>query len=294
MGLFADCIRGTRVVIVAGAALVSAQSPAAARSVAAVPVPCSSLALANAITAANATSAVLRLASHCTYNLTAALPQITGDVTLVGGPNTTIKRDPAANNIRILDVAATGVLGVRGIFILNGGLSNGDGPDIRNAGTLRLNFTTVSGNLTVTGNGGGVANTGRTSIANSVIAADIILIGNGAGIDNGGDTTITTSLVNGNDLNNQGGGIFTAAGHTTRVIQSTISANTTANAPGAGLVSAGTTSLVRTLVTLNKSMQPGGGILVPAGGSVTLSQSSVLRNSPDNCSPVGSVPGCVG
>jgi hypothetical protein len=158
-----------------------------------VPVPCSSLALANAITAANAAPAVLRLASHCTYNLTTALPQITGNVTLAGGPNTTINRDPATNNIRILDVAAAGTLGVRGIFILNGGLTSGDGPGIRNAGTLRLNFTTVSGNFATTGNGGGVANTGRASIANSVIAANLILIGNGAGINNGDDMTITTS-----------------------------------------------------------------------------------------------------
>jgi hypothetical protein len=99
-------------------------------------------------------------------------------------------------------------------------------------------------------------------------------------------------VVTGNVLNNQGGGIFTAAGHTTRVIQSTISANTTANAAGGGLVSAGTTSLVRTLVTLNKSVVTGGGIFVPAGGSVTLSKSSVRKNSPNNCSPT--IPGCVG
>lgn len=229
MVLFANGARGVGAVFVVGAALVGAQSPAEARSVPFVRVPCSSPALANAITAANATPSVLRLAPRCTYNLTTGLPQITGNVTLVGGPSTTIKRDPATNNIRILDVAATGTLDVRGIFILNGGLTNGDGPGIRNAGTLWLNFTTVSGNFAVTGNGGGVANTGRAFIANSIIAGNIILIGNGAGINNSGDMTITTSLVNGNALNNQGGGIFVPAGGSVTLSKSSVRQNSPDN-----------------------------------------------------------------
>ena len=42
-------------------------------------VPCSSVALANAIGVANGIPATLRLSAHCTYNFTTALPVIVRD-----------------------------------------------------------------------------------------------------------------------------------------------------------------------------------------------------------------------
>jgi hypothetical protein len=285
------------IAIAAGAVLISAPSAAGAQSAPSgarvIRVPCSSVALAGAITTANATPAILRLAANCTYNLTAALPQITGNVALMGGPSTVIRRDTATPNIRILDVAATGTLHIAGIFILNGLLGGGNGAGIQNAGTLVMRYSTVSGNQTSTGNGGGIANTGRALIANSVIATNVTFTGNGGGIHNDGDLTVVASRLAGNVVNNLGAGLYTAAGRTTRVIQSTISANLGAAGSGAGVASAGTTRLVRTAVELNRS-PTGGGVSVLVGGVVTLDRSIVRRNSTGNCLPLNSVPGCVG
>jgi hypothetical protein len=278
--------------IAAGAALVSVSSPAHAAPV--VRVACDTTALSNAITAANATPSILRLAPFCAYNLTAALPQVTGNVALVGGPSTVIRRNPTTPGIRILDVGATGTLRVRGLFILNGSAGGANGGGIQNAGTLLMNFDSVSGNLTSTGNGGGIYNTGRAVIANSIIGANITFTGSGGGIYNSGTLTVLTSLIDGNVVNNNGAGLFTAAGGTTRVVQSTIARNLTAVGSGAGLASAGTTSLVRTLVTLNKAQTSGGGVFVTGGGTATLRLSVVQKNSPGNCAPVNTVAGCAG
>jgi hypothetical protein len=78
---------------------------------------------------------------------TSALPQITGDIALLRGPSTTIRRDLAApTTFRILDVAAGATLRVRGIAIQNGSETTGGG--ILNAGTVILDFVTLNGNTT--------------------------------------------------------------------------------------------------------------------------------------------------
>jgi hypothetical protein len=323
-GLAAIVLAGA--IVVAWAAVVSAQpSPGNTATTAGLTsdsarslirrivfVPCDASALANAITAANSTPSTLQLTPGCTYSLTAALPQITGNVTLIGSSlsggasqgvgsgvpgfgalnPTSIKRDSETPNIRILDVAAGGTLNVQGIFILGGVLDSGDGGGIRNAGTLTLSSSTVSGNTTEKGNGAGIYNSGKATITNSVILANLAIEGNGADINNSGDMTITSSQITGNVLNEAGGGIYTVAGHTTKIIQSTISGNTAGENYGGGIASAGTTTLDRSVVTLNTSDGRGSGIAVVAGGSVKLSNSNVSQNSPTNCYPAGSIPGC--
>ncbi|MGI8329123.1 hypothetical protein ACRYCC_04105 [Actinomadura scrupuli] len=261
-------------------------------------VPCNTTALANAITAANTVPATLRLAGSCVYLLNAALPQITGKVTLVGGPSTSIKRNPIVPNLRVLDVAATGTLRVDGIFILNGGTTTSVGGGIRNAGTLVLNFVTLSGNTATANNGGGLHNTGVAVLVRTHLAANSNQGpgGDGGGIYNDGTLTLLESRLTGNVATRNGGGIYTTAGHTTRVIQSSISGNSAANL-GGGLYNLGTTSLDRSVVALNQAVgnnTAGGGIFNAAVGGVTLSRSSVTKNSPDNCQPLNSILGCAG
>src|SRR5262249_7792942 len=126
-------------------------------------VPCDPGALISAIGTANGLpAATLRLAPHCIYDITTpaiaadALPIITGNITLVGGPSTSIRRAAMApTGFRILEVAAGGTLHVAGIFILSGD-TTGFGGGIQNAGTLELDRTTLSGNNA--GNGGALAN----------------------------------------------------------------------------------------------------------------------------------------
>src|ERR1700749_1762570 len=78
--------------VLAGVALTMAQTPAQAAAKKIIVVPCSSPALAAAITAANTVPTTIRLAANCTYDITTpavagdtALPPITGNVTILGG-----------------------------------------------------------------------------------------------------------------------------------------------------------------------------------------------------------------
>ena len=141
-------------------------------------VPCSSAALYSAITLANENPAALRLSSHCTYNIatpataTDALPIITGTMTLVGGPSTTIRRSDAAGPVRILEVATTGSLHIEGIFILNGAPAAGQpGGGIQNNGELQLVRVTLSNNTATAAGGGGLNNTatGRAVLSQTVV-----------------------------------------------------------------------------------------------------------------------------
>lgn len=283
--------------VAALAASPAAEAQSAANQARITNVPCDSTALASAITAANTVPATLRLAGSCTYLLKAALPQVTGKVTLLGGPSTSIKRNPAVPNIRILDIAATGSLRVDGIFILNGAVTTGVGGGIRNAGTLALNSSTLSGNTATANNGGGLYNTGVAVIVRTLFAANAnqSVGADGGGIYNDGTLTLQQSRLTGNVATRNGGGIYTTASHTTRIVQSAISGNTAANL-GGGIYNLGTTSLDRSVVALNQavgSANAGGGIL-NSMGTVTLSRTTVTKNSPDNCQPLSSIPGCVG
>ncbi|MGH3380874.1 MAG: hypothetical protein ACRDP6_39680 [Actinoallomurus sp.] len=272
-----------------------------------VHVPCSSVALANAITAANAVPAILRLSALCTYNITTAatatdaLPVITGNITLLGGPSTTIRRDPAAGAVRVLNVATTGSLRVQGISVVNGALGAGSGGGILNAGSLHLVSVTLSGNSTVAGNGGGLENlaTGHARIFRTVISGDVAGGGaSGGGIDNAGELTINDSRVSVDNataavVNGGGGGLSTQPGSTSTIVQSTFDHNVTAGNGGA-IFNRGTTSLRRTRVEHNTATISGGGIFNNAGGTVTLSVSIVRLNTPNNCAPLNTIPGCVG
>jgi hypothetical protein len=144
-------------------ALPMAHAPAGAAARRIITVPCSAPALAGAITAANAASATLRLAATCTYDIatpavpgSTALPPITGNVTVIGGPSTRLRRDPSIAVARVLRVDAGGRLDLEGVFVLDGIADSAGGGGILNNGTLVLRSDTLSGN---TGpNGGAVSN----------------------------------------------------------------------------------------------------------------------------------------
>jgi hypothetical protein len=296
MTSFARTAGGMGVAMLAGA-VCTAPAEAAVRHQRFVAVPCSSAALAGAIGTANAAPSLLRLAPFCTYLITTALPQVTGVIDLLGGPATSIKRDPATLDTRLLDVAFGGRLRARGITLLNGVTTTAPGGGIRNAGTLVLDHVTLSGNTAMNNNGGAVENTGTALVAHSVLAANATRgpMGNrdGGAIHNDGTLTVFASRLAGNIAVRDGGAIFTTAGHTTRVIQTTISSNTAANT-GGGIANSGATTLIRTLVRFNQAIgnATAGGGVQNATGTVTLRRSLITTNSPGNCAPAGSVPGC--
>jgi hypothetical protein len=292
---------GIGAAVLAGAALTMtpAQAQAAAKKV--VSVPCSSPALAAAITAANATPTTLRLAANCTYDVTTAsvpgvdaLPIITGNVRLVGGPSTTISRNAAAGTVRLLEVAATGTLRIDGIFLLNG-TSAAAGGAIENAGSLTLSQVTASGNTAAT-NGGAVDNAvgGRALIFRTIISANTALAGSGGGVNNAGTLTFEESRASANNAISAatgGGGINTATGAISQVIQSTLDHNTTSGS-GGGIRNLGTTQVDHTLIELNTATVNGGGIFNLPPGTVTITVSIIRNNTPNNCFPLNTIPGC--
>jgi hypothetical protein len=279
----------------------TAASAARPQAVPVVEVPCDATVLANAVAAANTAPTVLRLASHCIYNITAQLPQISGNVTLVGGRDTTIRHAPATvANFRLLDVTGAGRLRVVAVSLRNGNPA-GSGGGIRNAGRLVLDFVTLDGNLaglpsSVGGNGGALANLAgaRAVVAHTLISANEAVrtlaettTGNGGGIDNAGSLTVLGSRLVANTAastvgvagTGDGGGVHTRAGGTSLIIQSTIVDGSATNS-GGGVFTAGRTSLIRTLVLRNRATT-GGGVF----GTVTVRRSVVRGNTPDNCGP---------
>jgi hypothetical protein len=304
MGSFARTAGGIAAATLAGATLTAAPSAANAQSAAnarrvVIPVPCDSAQLPSAVVQANAAgTATIRLARNCTYLTNATLSfgggATTPNITLLGGPATAIKADPAAPPGPILNVAAGATLRVQGIFILGGNNTTGTGlgGGIANAGTLTLNFVTITGNTATFV--GGVYNTGHAVIAHSVINANTATA-NVGGIFNGGTMTVFETLVAGNHADGEAGGIGINPGTTTKIVQSTIKNNTAATR-GGGIDNFGTTSLDRTLVQENKASltnpNSGGGIFTQATGTITLKRSIIRRNSPNNCTPA--IPHCLG
>jgi hypothetical protein len=300
MGSFSTTTGGIGAVVLAGVALTMTQAPAQAAAKKQVTVPCSAPALAAAITAANAVPTTIRLAANCTYDITTpavagdtALPPITGNVTIIGGPSTALQRNPSIGVARVLRVDAGGRLDLEDVFVLGGAGPGAGGGGILNNGTLVLRSATLSGN---TGPNGGAISNGATAdalISRTVINANSTP-GAGGGIINLGSLTLSESRLSGNTSGGDGGGVATVTGGTTHLIQSTVDHNV-ATGTGGGVYNAGTTSLSRTLVERNQAVNAGGGggIRNVAPGTVTLSVSIVRNNTPDNCSPLNTIPGCV-
>ena len=279
--------------------------------------------LKNAITQANTSGGRITLASHCTYTLTApdnaddGLPEITGNVT-ISGRDTTIRRaQNATQDFRVLHVVSGGNLTLNSLAISGGRFVSGSGGGIaNNSGTLNLNRTIIKDNHA--NSGGGLFSNGTLNLRRSTVernTADAF----GGGIYNASGGTMTmnggallknrASTDNGGGLENiagtasmnhvsvkgntaiRGGGIRQTTGATLRLESSTVSDNIAVS--GGGISNLGTTAtLVRSRVTHNTAITTGGGIDNQTPSQVTLTASKVIRNTPNNCTPEGSVPGC--
>ena len=172
------------------------------------------------------------------------LPVITGVISIVGsGAQTTIVERSlsliAAPRFRIFDIAAGARLTINQL-IISGGVINGDGGGIRNAGNLVVKDSIIENNLAVrsgggggAGNGGGILSFGTVAIINSTIADNLSdgETGEGGGLANlGGMAIVQKSAITGN-ASRSGGGLFNAA--MMEVLNSTITNNRAG--PGAGI-----------------------------------------------------------
>ncbi|WP_214317884.1 hypothetical protein [Nonomuraea sediminis] len=299
MGSFSRIVGGIGAAALAGITVgaVPPSAQAMSRPAKAVNVPCDPDALVAAIRTANGNGATrLLLSPVCVYNYTTttapddALPIITGDITLVGGPGTTIRRDPSTSSaFRLLEVASGGTLHVQWISILNGRTA-GLGGGILNAGTVVLNQTIMARNHA--SNGGAFANTAgaNATISLSVFNENSTTGVGGGAIINFGTLTMSTSSLTKNSAPINGGGLNTQANGVSHLIQSTVDGNTSGSL-GGGVSNLGTTTLDRVAVTRNKGS--GGGGIATANDNVSIRSSIIRDNTPDNCSPANTIPGCV-
>ena len=288
-------------VALAGAALTLAAPAAAAQAKAAVPgvinVPCSASALKTAISTANGGgAAVLALSSNCTYSFatkasaTAALPLITGHFAMVGGGNTVIRRGTAAlSAFRVIDVASGASLRVSNLSIRNGSTA-GLGGGIQNAGTLSIRNVTFSGNTA--GNGGALSNSaGATAnLDNATMAQNTTTSVGGGAIINFGTLTLAESSLSGNHAPINGGGLNTQPGGISHISGSQIVYNVSGGL-GGGISNLGTTTITGSSVRFNQGS--GGGGIATGNTNITLTKSTVTSNTPDNCNPLNTIPGCV-
>ncbi|MGW2328762.1 right-handed parallel beta-helix repeat-containing protein [Streptomyces sp. NPDC001700] len=293
-------------------------------------VPCNDItALRNAISQANTSGGSITLAPRCTYTLTSpdnpddGLPEITGNVT-ISGRGATIRRAPdSTENFRIFHVQFGGTLTLKSLTVSGGRIAdNNAGGGIWNSGTLNLNSATIKRNLAGTGggihspggqlnldrstierntathNGGGITNgsnpifgrIGSLTMKGGALRDNRALSDSGGGLENLRSTTSLDSVLISGNTALHGGGIHQFGG-TLHLTSTTVSHNIAVT--GAGLMSEfSTPTLVRSLVTRNTAITAGGGIFNGASSGVTLTDSKVIRNAPDNCSPEGSVPGC--
>lgn len=113
----------------------------------------------------------------------------------------------------------------------------------------------------------------------------------GGGIFTAGvSLTIKNSHIEGNRAFQQGGGIYND--RAPMDISSTTIADNRAGQTGGGIANDGTTTLTDTKVRRNIALNGGGVWQGPSGGSLTLVRSRIVENTPNNCRPVGAVPGC--
>jgi|GEM_PF-2271399 len=248
---------------------------------------------------------------------------ITSTITIQGN-GATIERsttltctlDGTANDgeFRIFEVQGAGEhnLTLQNLTVRGGCADGSDSPQnfgggIRNAGTVTLTNSTLSGNRagfggassnegtltiqssTVSGNsapndGGGIWNDDILTITNSTIS-DNSADYDGGGIYNGGGTvTITNSTISDNDAFDDGGGIENVGGEVT-VTNSTISENS-ADEDGGGirnisdnLVGVGTMTITNSTISGNSADEDGGGIL--NAGILDIIGSTISGNSAD-------------
>src|SRR5690242_2952097 len=113
----------------------------------------------------------------------------------------------------------------------------------------------------------------------------------GGAINNAGQLAIDHSTLTGNTARGtEGGGLRTAVGGTSRVSRTFVARNS-AGTLGGGIANHGTTVLIGDRVVLNRATD-GGGISNAPNGSVSLRFTLVAINSPDNCTPQGTIRGC--
>lgn len=222
-------------------------------------------------------------------------------LTIEGGDDITISGNHAS---RVFSVAAGAQLALRDLTVVDGYALNENGGGIHNLGTVELDGSTVTGNLTYgfNVNGGGIYNVGTLTVTGSTISNNDADKGNGGGIYSDGTLTVTGSTLAGNravpyfrslagnidigggaatvsdstitwGLAVMGGGILNDG--TLTISGSTLAANT-AQDGGGGMQNNRTLTLTNSTISGNTASNGGG---IRSGGTATVTNSTLTGNS---------------
>ena len=204
------------------------------------------------------------------------LPPITSTITIAGN-GSTITRDPAAPDFRILLVRNNGGDLTLQETTVSGGrtIQFRDGGGVANDGVLSLVNSNVINNYSPRGGGGLHNDFGATlRLTNSTVSGNLAAF-YGGGIRNRGNLTVTNSTVSGNSATEDGGGVI--SGDTLTMLNSTVSANTASQFGGGLRISSGTATLTNSTVSGNLAGQDGGGL--SASGAVIVTTSTISGNT---------------
>lgn len=285
---------GLSITILVAAFLVGFVEPAAAKT---IKVDCDPVALQTAVTDTNAAGkGKIKLASNCVYSIAnpatvnEALPVITGNVSIDGGNNTIITRDPsAATNFRIFRVDPSATLKLKKLAV-ELGKTDQFGGGVLNNGILVLDKVTFRNNSASEGGGVWSSNSGTVTIKNSVLFFNEATVG--GGILSHGELKVLKSFFLHNTANNEGGAINTQPSGESFITKSTFERNQALGSGGGAIITRGMTMIDGSRITFNSAGSFGGGVDL-VSGSVTIKKSTIENNTPINCFPQNGIPGCV-
>ncbi len=301
---------------------------ASAQARAAATIGCDDISALNAaITAANAGTgpSEIVLAANCVYTISApagsstfgpvGLPEVTRTVTLIG-EHTTIQHADNGVLFRIAAVSGTTAgLTVQGITASGGLVSGSGGCYAATAGAVLMLRNSAVTDCTAFANGGGIIvnldatatiygsvlrgnsggsggaiyadELGAIGISNSVLSGNQAALG-GAIFTGGRGLTVIASTITSNAASEEGGGVYNST--SPMLLGGATLQYNTAGTKGGAISNYGLSTLRNTVITGNRA--PEGGGIWQGGGRTTPIISLIFGNTPNNCRPVGSVPGC--
>jgi hypothetical protein len=177
--------------------------------------------------------------------------------------------------------SSSGFAGNTGI-VIGGGISDD--------GTLALRNVKLTGNTASKGGALGVGTTGHVTISFSRLTGNAASNQGGGAINSAGQLAVDHSTLSGNTAALNGGGLRTEGPGTSQVSGTFVTRNR-AGGLGGGIANEGTTVLSGDRVLVNRAAD-GGGIANAPNRSVSLRFTLVALNSPDNCTPRGTIRGC--
>jgi predicted outer membrane repeat protein len=291
---------GVAIAAALGGAMMAAPAAMAAP---AIPVPCSTTALRNAIFFAPANS-ILVLHSGCVYLIGSSLPVVHRNLTIIGSNDTfratgagyTMLINAGPNlqitNLTFTNGRNTGLFSAGAILNTAGGALSLSGDSfVRNTGRAGgAIFNTIGASLAVTGSsftGNAAAGTGGTggAIANGAGSTTTVIgtvfTGNFASDDGGaidstlGTLNVTKSTFLGNQADGDGGAVANFGAVAT--LSSDGFTRNLAKRDGGGIATASTTNLSGDTFSLNRAGRFGGGLIVGLG-TTTLNTTEIFAN----------------